>query len=75
MRGRSLDSFYNDFKYFLPKDFVMNKRVKRPPDNPINALVSFGNTLLYTKQFQRFIKHIWIKELVFYMNRQKDDFH
>ena len=41
--------FYADFKYFLPEDFVMNKRVKRPPDNPINALVSFGNTLLYTK--------------------------
>lgn len=41
--------FYSDFKYFLPADFVMNKRVKRPPDNPINALVSFGNTLLYTK--------------------------
>lgn len=36
-------------KYFLPEDFVMNKRVKRPPDNPINALISFGNTLLYTK--------------------------
>ena len=41
--------FYGDFKYFLPDDFVMNKRVKRPPDNPINALISFGNTLLYTK--------------------------
>ena len=41
--------FYANFKYFLPEDFVMNKRVKRPPDNPINALVSFGNTLLYTK--------------------------
>ncbi len=41
--------FYSDFKYILPEDFVMNKRVKRPPDNPINALVSFGNTLLYTK--------------------------
>ncbi len=41
--------FYADFEYFLPEDFVMNKRVKRPPDNPINALVSFGNTLLYTK--------------------------
>ncbi len=27
----------------------MNKRVKRPPDNPMNALISFGNTLLYTK--------------------------
>ena len=31
------------------EDFMMNKRVKRPPDNPINALISFGNTLLYTK--------------------------
>lgn len=41
--------FYASFQYFLPQDFVMNKRVKRPPDNPINALISFGNTLLYTK--------------------------
>lgn len=41
--------FYAQFKYFLPEDFIMNKRVKRPPDNPMNALVSFGNTLLYTK--------------------------
>lgn len=41
--------FYSAFQYFLPEDFVMNKRVKRPPDNPINALISFGNTLLYTK--------------------------
>ena len=37
--------FYADFRYFLPEDFIMNKRV----DNPMNALVSFGNTLLYTK--------------------------
>lgn len=41
--------FYGTFPYFLPEDFIMNKRVKRPPDNPINALISFGNTLLYTK--------------------------
>ena len=41
--------FYEQFNYFLRNDFVMNKRVKRPPDNPINALISFGNTILYTK--------------------------
>lgn len=41
--------FYSDFKFILPEDFTMNKRVKRPPDNPINALISFGNSLLYTK--------------------------
>ena len=39
--GEAWRRFYADFKYFLPEDFVMN--------NPINALVSFGNTLLYTK--------------------------
>ena len=41
--------FYATFQYYLPEDFIMNKRVKRPPDNPINAMVSFGNSLLYTK--------------------------
>lgn len=47
--GEAWQKFYGDFKYFLPEDFIMNKRVKRPPDNPINALISFGNTLLYSK--------------------------
>lgn len=49
VEGEVWHRFYSDFRYFLPEDFVMNKRVKRPPDNPINALISFGNTLLYTK--------------------------
>lgn len=41
--------FYHEFQHFLPQDFGMEKRVKRPPDNPMNALISFGNTLLYAK--------------------------
>jgi CRISPR-associated protein Cas1 len=49
IEGQVWHKFYDSFKYFLPEDFIMNKRVKRPPDNPINALISFGNTLLYTK--------------------------
>jgi CRISPR-associated protein Cas1 len=49
IEGQIWQRFYNSFKLFLPDDFIMNKRVKRPPDNPINALISFGNTLLYTK--------------------------
>lgn len=49
VEGEAWMYFYNDFKHFLPESFVMNKRVKRPPDNPINAMISFGNTLLYTK--------------------------
>ncbi len=49
VEGEAWTRFYSSFKYFLPEDFIMNKRVKRPPDNPINAMISFGNTLLYTK--------------------------
>lgn len=49
VEGELWEKFYRELKYFLPEEFIMNKRVKRPPDNPINALVSFGNSLLYTK--------------------------
>lgn len=49
VEGEVWQRFYSEFKNILPEDFIMNKRVKRPPDNPINALVSFGNSLLYTK--------------------------
>lgn len=49
IEGAVWQNFYNQFRFFLNEDFVFNKRVKRPPDNPINALISFGNSLLYTK--------------------------
>ena len=49
IEGQIWAKFYDSFKLFLPEDFILNKRVKRPPDNPINALIGFGNTLLYTK--------------------------
>lgn len=49
IEGSIWAKFYSDFKYFLPEEFLINKRVKRPPDNPMNAMISFGNSLLYTK--------------------------
>jgi CRISPR-associated protein Cas1 len=49
VEGQIWHRFYDSFEHFLPQDFLMNKRVKRPPNNPMNALVSFGNSLLYTK--------------------------
>lgn len=49
VEGEVWQRFYSEFKIILPEEFIMNKRCKRPPDNPINALISFGNSLLYTK--------------------------
>lgn len=49
IEGTIWAKFYQTFPVFLPEDFILNKRVKRPPDNPMNALISFGNSLLYAK--------------------------
>ena len=49
IEGQIWQQFYESFKYYLPEDFLVNKRVKRPPDNPMNALISFGNSMLYAK--------------------------
>lgn len=49
IEGGIWDTFYRTFTKFLPQDFRMQTRTIRPPDNPINALISFGNSLVYTQ--------------------------
>lgn len=49
VEGTIWSRFYQSFSIFLAEDFILYKRIKRPPDNPINALISFGNSLLYSK--------------------------
>lgn len=48
LEGRVRSIYYSSFNQFLPEDFYMEKREKRPPTNPINALISFGNSLIYS---------------------------
>lgn len=49
IEGTIWKKFYDSFQLFLPETFLFNKRVRRPPDNPMNALISFGNSILYAK--------------------------
>lgn len=46
--GRAKEAYYQAFNCFLKAGFSFEKREKRPPSNPVNALLSFGNSLLYT---------------------------
>jgi len=48
IEGRIRERYYRSFNIILNTDMVFEKRVKRPPDNPINALISFGNSLMYS---------------------------
>jgi CRISP-associated protein Cas1 len=40
--------YYSAFNFFLPNQFAFDERTKRPPRDPLNALISFGNSLCYT---------------------------
>lgn len=40
--------FYKWFWYLLKDPFKFEKRVKRPPSDPVNSLISFSNILLYS---------------------------
>lgn len=41
--------YYDAFNEILNTEgFYLEKRIKKPPDNPINAIISFGNSLMYS---------------------------
>jgi len=46
--GRAREEYYKSFNKILRAGFEFEKRVRQPPDNAINCLISFGNSLLYT---------------------------
>lgn len=46
--GRARAAYYQGFARILRQDLEFTKRVRRPPDNIVNALVSFTNGLVYS---------------------------
>ncbi len=46
--GRAREIYYRAWNRFLPEKFRFEKRTRRPPENMINALISFGNQLVYS---------------------------
>jgi len=49
LEGKAREAYYTLFDEVLQHpDFTFGKRTRRPPRNRLNALLSFGNSLLYT---------------------------
>lgn len=48
IEGNIRQTYYSAFDEIIQADFQMENRSKRPPQNEINALISFGNMLCYT---------------------------
>ncbi|HRQ29794.1 MAG TPA: type I-B CRISPR-associated endonuclease Cas1b [Saprospiraceae bacterium] len=47
LEGNCRQIYYRAFDEII-ENFTLNARVKQPPDNEINALISFGNMVCYT---------------------------
>jgi len=45
--GRARAAYYQAFSKILRDRVEFTRRVRRPPDNPVNALISFTNGLVY----------------------------
>lgn len=49
IEGNIRKSYYSVWSEIINQDIQFEKRVKRPPDNMINTLISFLNSMIYTK--------------------------
>lgn len=48
VEGFIRDTYYSAMDEFVPEEYRMGSRVKQPPNNRMNTLVSFGNSKVYT---------------------------
>ncbi len=59
VEGNARELYYNNFTKIINQNIEFDKRVKHPPDNMINAFISFINSLVYTE----IIKQIYRTQL------------
>jgi len=48
IEGNARETYYQAFNKILPAAFHFDRRSRQPPANRINALISFGNSLVYS---------------------------
>lgn len=48
IEGNIRSNYYFSWNLLIDQEIKFEKRQKHPPKNPINALISFGNSLVYT---------------------------
>ena len=49
IEGNIRKIYYDTWNIIINQDIAFEKRVKNPPDNAINSLISYVNTIIYTR--------------------------
>ena len=56
IEGNIKETYYAAFPKIISQDIEFTKRVKNPPDNMMNALISFVNSMIYTEVLREIYK-------------------
>jgi len=67
VEGRAREAYFSSFDLFLRKEFEFEKRTRQPPQNMLNSLISFGNSLAYSTTLTE-IYHTQLTPTVSYLH-------
>ena len=56
IEGNIRKVYYESWNIIINQDIAFEKRVKNPPDNAINSLISYVNTIIYTRVLSEIYK-------------------
>lgn len=56
IEGNIRKEYYSSWNVIINQDINFEKRVKNPPDNAINSLISYVNTIIYTRVLSEIYK-------------------
>lgn len=56
IEGNIRKVYYDSWNQIINQDIAFEKRVKNPPDNAINSLISYVNTIVYTRVLSEIYK-------------------
>lgn len=56
IEGNIRKTYYDSWNTIINQDIDFEKRIKNPPDNAINSLISYVNTIIYTRTLSEIYK-------------------
>jgi CRISPR-associated protein Cas1 len=65
--GRVREIYYSSFRTILREGFEFDRRTKQPPQNMLNCMISFGNSLMYATTLSE-IYHTQLTPTVSYLH-------
>ncbi len=71
VEGNIRQMYYASFPSIINQEIEFDKRTKRPPDNMINSLISFANSMVYTAVLTE-IFHTQLNPLISYLHEPGD---